>query len=68
MYHAHQYCRMSWAGEPEIDPTLPEDRPVEGWGFTPKSCLNYAYGGVLSEKSVVCGMCRPLCILSPSEN
>ena len=56
MYHAHRYCKTSWAGEPETDPTLPEDHPVEGWELTPQECLDYAYGGVLREKSVVCGM------------
>ena len=63
MYHAHRYCKTSWAGEPETDPTLPEDHPVEGWELTPQECLDYAYGGVLREKSVVCGMYCSLNIL-----
>jgi hypothetical protein len=57
MYHAHRYCETSWAGEPEIDPTLPVDHPIEGRELTPQECLDYAYGGVLREKAVVCGMC-----------
>jgi len=60
---ADRYCKTSWAGEPEIDPTLPEDHPVEGWELTPQECLDYAYGGVLREKSVICGS-STACILS----
>ena len=63
MYHAHRYCKTSWAGEPETDPTLPEDHPVEGWELTPQECLDHAYGGVLREKSVACGMHCSLFIL-----
>lgn len=62
MYHAHRYARNSWAGEPEIDPTLDyeEREQVDGWEMTPWECLEQAYGGVLREKFVQAGMCNAL--------
>ncbi|THH26401.1 hypothetical protein EUX98_g7789 [Antrodiella citrinella] len=54
MYHAHRYSKTSWAGEPEIDPTLEyeEREKVEGWELSPAECLEFAYGGVLREQAV----------------
>ena len=62
MYHAHRYSRNAWAGEPEIDPTMDyeEREQIEGWEMTPYECLDLAYGGVLREKYVQAGACRPL--------
>lgn len=55
MFHAHRYSKGAWAGEPETDPSQDYDEPVEGWELTPQECLDLAYGGVLREKSVLCG-------------
>lgn len=56
MYHASRYSKDSWAGEPETDPTLDEeDHTVEGWELSPQQCLDLAYGGVMRERSVLCG-------------
>lgn len=57
MYHAHRYSRGSWAGEPEIDPTLEYEKreETEGWELTPQQCLDMAYGGVLRERFVEAG-------------
>ncbi|TCD60591.1 hypothetical protein EIP91_009836 [Steccherinum ochraceum] len=54
MYHAHRYSKTSWAGEPEIDPTLEyeERENVEGWELKPEECMELAHGGVLREKHV----------------
>ena len=56
MFHAHRYSKGAWAGEPETDPTQDFDEPVEGWELTPQECIDLAYGGVLREKSVICGI------------
>jgi protein phosphatase PTC7 len=56
MFHAHRYSKGAWAGEPETDPTQDFDEPVEGWELTPQECIDLAYGGVLREKAVLCGM------------
>ena len=57
MYHASRYSKESWAGEPEIDPTLDyeEREQVEGWELTPFHCLGLAYGAVLRERFVQAG-------------
>jgi protein phosphatase PTC7 len=57
MYHAHRYSKDSWAGEPEIDPTLDyeEREQIEGWELTPYDCMDLAYGSVLREKAVQAG-------------
>ncbi|KIM33310.1 hypothetical protein M408DRAFT_326073 [Serendipita vermifera MAFF 305830] len=55
MFHAHRYSKGAWAGEPETDPTQDFDEPVEGWELTPQECIDLAYGGVIREKSVLCG-------------
>lgn len=57
MYHAHRYAKTSWAGEPEIDPTLEyeEREKIEGWELRPEDCLELAYGGVMREQAVVNG-------------
>lgn len=57
MYHAHRYSKTSWAGEPEIDPTLEyeERETVEGWELRPEECLELAYDGVMREQAVMNG-------------
>ena len=57
MYHAHRYSKTSWAGEPEIDPTMDyeEREKVEGWELKPAECLELAYGGVMREQAVING-------------
>jgi len=57
MYHAHNYSRDSWAGEPEIDPTQDHEQheDARGWEITPYECLDLAYGRVLREKLVKAG-------------
>lgn len=57
MYHAHRYAKLSWAGEPEIDPTqgYEEREEVEGWELAPSECLELAYAGVLRERVVAAG-------------
>lgn len=54
MYHAHRYSKTSWAGEPEIDPTMDyeERENVEGWELRPEECMELAHGGVRREKHV----------------
>lgn len=59
MFHAHRYSKGAWAGEPETDPTQDYEEPVEGWELTPQECIDLAYGGVMREKSVICGMSIP---------
>ncbi|KAH8107078.1 protein serine/threonine phosphatase 2C [Cristinia sonorae] len=57
MYHAHRYSKSSWAGEPEIDPTLDyeERESVEGWELRPEQCMDLAYQGVMRERGVTNG-------------
>ncbi|KAI0320103.1 phosphatase 2C-like domain-containing protein [Amylostereum chailletii] len=57
MYHAHRYCSLGWAGEPEIDPTqeYEERETVEGWELLPMECMDMAHEAVRREKSVVAG-------------
>lgn len=64
MYHAHRYSHNSWAGEPEVDPTLEyeEREQIQGWEMTPLECLDLAYGGVLRERFVQAGNISVLCI------
>jgi protein phosphatase PTC7 len=65
MYHAARYARDSWAGEPEIDPTLAyeEREQIEGWELTPYDCLRHAYPAVLREQLVEAGS-STACLLS----
>ncbi|EJD05929.1 uncharacterized protein FOMMEDRAFT_153275 [Fomitiporia mediterranea MF3/22] len=57
MYHAHRYCKQSWAGEPETDPlsNYEEREQVQGWELKPRECLELAHGAVLREKTVEAG-------------
>ena len=58
MYHAHRYAKLSWAGEPEIDPTqeYEEREQVEGWELTPRTCLQLAFDSVLRDRLVPAGV------------
>lgn len=57
MYHAHRHAKLSWAGEPEIDPTqdYEEREQVEGWEMTPRNCLQLAFDSVLRDRLVPAG-------------
>lgn len=57
MYHAHLRSEVSWAGEPETDPTQPgtESEAVEGYELSPISCLDEAFDGVMLDPSVRAG-------------
>jgi protein phosphatase PTC7 len=57
MFYAHDYSRISWAGEPEIDPTQDHEHheDVRGREITPYKCLDLAYRQVLREQLVEAG-------------
>lgn len=58
MYHARQRSEVSWAGEPETDPTKDETEAetVEGLELPPLACLDQAYDGVMLDPAVRAGM------------
>lgn len=57
MYHARLRSEVSWAGEPETDPTKDdaEREAVEGSELSPAACLDQAYDGVMLEPGVKAG-------------
>jgi hypothetical protein len=52
MYHAHRLSAEAWAGEPEVDPTLPDEVEDVGPTLTPTECMQKAYDLVLKEPGV----------------